>query len=146
MSYDIQICIDCAHVHAQADWWSETLGWPVEALDQEAVDQLLASGAARPQDLIEHNGVRRWRTAAAILRPAEPGSPAPPLRILFQQVPEAKTVKDRIHLDIRLGGEDRDAVRSVLEDRGAVFLWEASEGPFTWYTLADPEGNEFCVG
>jgi len=60
-------------------------------------------------------------------------------------VPEGKTVKNRVHWDVRLDGDDKDALRAKLEARGATFLWEASEGPHSWYTMADPEGNEFCI-
>ena len=145
MAYDIQICIDCENAHAQADWWATTLGWPVEETNQGFIDDMLAKGYASPDDLIEHNGVRMWRGGSAILQPVPDASPVTPMRILFQPVPEPKTVKDRIHLDIRLAGADRDAIRADLEERGAKFLREASEGPHAWYTMADPEGNEFCI-
>ncbi|MCC3281351.1 MULTISPECIES: VOC family protein [Arthrobacter] len=145
MAYDIQICIDCENAHAQADWWAQTLGWPVEEPDQDFIDEMLAKGYAAPEDLIEHNGVRMWNAGSAILQPVPAGSALAPTRILFQPVPEPKTVKDRIHLDIRLAGDDVDATRSALEARGAKFLWEARQGPHLWYTMADPEGNEFCI-
>jgi hypothetical protein len=85
-----------------------------------------------------------WKSGAAIRARGDAehrGSP----RILFQSVPEAKTVKNRLHLDVRAGDEDKAEVRARLESRGATFLWEASEGPYFWYTMADPEGNEFCI-
>ena len=65
--------------------------------------------------------------------------------LYFNQVPEPKTVKNRTHLDIRLDGDDKDAVRTALEKRGAQFLYQGNEGPHIWYTMTDPEGNEFCV-
>lgn len=145
MAYDIQICIDCKNAHDQADWWAETLGWPVEETNQDFIDEMLAKGFASPDDVIDHNGTRMWAAGAAVLQPVPPGSPVTPMRILFQPVPEPKTVKDRIHLDIRLSGEDINATRAALEARGATFLWEASQGPHLWYTMADPEGNEFCI-
>ena len=61
-------------------------------------------------------------------------------------MPEPKTVKDRIHLDVQVGAERRDAEVERLVALGATWLWEASQGPHSWVTLADPEGNEFCVG
>ncbi|MSR97811.1 VOC family protein [Arthrobacter sp. BL-252-APC-1A] len=145
MAYDIQICIDCEDAHTQADWWAETLGWPVEETDQAFIDEMLDKGYASPDEVIEHNGVRMWSAGSAVLQPVPAGSPVAPLRILFQPVPEPKTVKDRIHLDIRLSGDDINATRAALEARGAKFLWEASQGPHLWYTMADPEGNEFCI-
>lgn len=145
MTYNIQVVIDCADAHAQADWWAETLGWVVEPTDQDFIDEVLAKGYATESDLIEHNGVRVWKDGAAICRPEEVGAEGR-LRLLFQPVPEPKTVKDRIHLDVRLDGDNRDAMRTTLEGRGARFLYEASQGPHVWYTMADPEGNEFCIG
>jgi hypothetical protein len=59
-------------------------------------------------------------------------------------VPEPKTVKNRLHLDLR-GEGSADARVKALTERGAVCLHTASQGPHTWVTMADPEGNEFCV-
>jgi catechol 2,3-dioxygenase-like lactoylglutathione lyase family enzyme len=61
----------------------------------------------------------------------------PPL--LLQRVPEPKSVKNRMHLDIRTPDPETEARR--LEEIGATRLWKG-EG---WITMADPEGNEFCV-
>jgi len=73
---------------------------------------------------------------------------APSARPLFQLVPENKKVpktKNKLHLDLRVGAEDVDAVVARLKERGAKFLWNGQQGPHTWVTMADPEGNEFCV-
>jgi hypothetical protein len=67
------------------------------------------------------------------------------LAIDFLRVPEAKTVKNRLHLDVRVGADGREAEVARLVQRGATELWRASQGPYEWVTLADPEGNEFCV-
>jgi hypothetical protein len=145
MTYNIQISLDCKDTHQQADWWAETLGWVVEPTDQAFIDDVLAKGWAQPDELVVHNGVRVWRDGAAICRPGEEGTPGR-LRMLFQPVPEPKTVKNRCHLDINLDGDDKDLLRSQLEGRGALFLYQANQGPHVWYTMADPEGNEFCIG
>ena len=63
----------------------------------------------------------------------------------FQTAPEGKTVKNRVHWDVRLDGKDKDEARQALEARGATYLWSASQGPHSWHTMADPEGNEFCI-
>jgi len=63
----------------------------------------------------------------------------------LKAVPEPKTVKDRIHLDIHTSEGERDRVVAWCVEHGARVLWEGSQGPHTWITLADPEGNEFCV-
>lgn len=144
MTYSIQIVIDSADPHTQADWWAETLGWTVEPTDQNFIDRMMAAGYAQPGDVTEHNGIRVWSTGAAVCPPGEVDLPGRQ-RLLFQTVPEPKTVKNRIHLDIRLGADDRDAKRSELEKRGARFLHQGSQGPHIWYTMADPEGNEFCI-
>jgi predicted enzyme related to lactoylglutathione lyase len=64
---------------------------------------------------------------------------------LFPRLEEEKTVKNRMHLDVRIGTDDVEAAVGKLVARGARFLHEGRQGPHTWVTLADPEGNEFCV-
>ena len=61
------------------------------------------------------------------------------------RVPEGKTVKNRLHLDLR--GLDGDPERTIeeLAARGATVLHRGTQGPAAWATLTDPEGNEFCV-
>jgi hypothetical protein len=142
MPYDFQIVVDCTDPHAMADWWAETLDWRVEPQDAAFIRQMVQQGLATDDETTTHNGALVWRTGAAIHHP-EPGSGRP--RVLFQAVPEPKTVKDRLHLDVRLGDADRDAVRDKLIGRGATFLWEGHQGPHSWYTMADIEGNEFCL-
>lgn len=69
-------------------------------------------------------------------------------RILFIEVPEAKTVKNRIHFDLRPRTGTRDAEVARLLAAGATQV-EDHRGirglGSGWVTLADPEGNEFCV-
>jgi hypothetical protein len=62
--------------------------------------------------------------------------------LLFAGVPEAKTIKNRLHLDFR--PDDRDAEVARLEALGATRS-DIGQGDQTWVVLADPEGNEFCV-
>ena len=144
MAYSIQVCVDCVDAHAQADWWAETLGWVVEPTDENFIRSMIAQGYAADSDTQLHHGRLVWRAGAAICPPEQVGSKGRQ-RILFQPVPEPKTVKDRIHLDIHLGSDGKEDVRPALEARGASFLYEQSQGPFSWYTMADPEGNEFCI-
>jgi hypothetical protein len=54
-------------------------------------------------------------------------------------------VKNRLHLDLHVGPERRGEVVRRLVDLGGAVLWEGQEGPASWVTMADPEGNEFCV-
>ncbi len=140
MAFDVQVTIDCSAPHELADWWAETLGWHVEEQDEAFIQKMVAGGAASEADTIRHRGALVWKDGAAIQSP-DPGRP----RLLFQTAPEGKTVKNRMHLDVRVGADRREAVVARLVDRGATELWRASQGPHAWVTLADPEGNEFCV-
>jgi hypothetical protein len=140
MAFDFQVVIDSAAPHELADWWAETLGWPVEQQDEAFIQRMVESGAASEADTTRHRGALVWRIGAALNSP-DPGRP----RVLFQQVPEAKTVKNRVHLDVRVGPDRREAEVARLLERGATELWRGVQGPFEWVTLADPEGNEFCV-
>lgn len=144
MAYDFQVAVDCADPHALADWWGETLEWQVEEPDEAFIKEMVARGFATEADTGTHQGRLVWRTGAAIRHP-EPYPSGTPRRVIFQQVPEPKTVKDRIHLDLFVGAEHRDEVRDKLVARGATFLWSQSQGPHSWHTLTDIEGNEFCV-
>jgi len=138
---DFQVTIDCAKPHELADWWAEALGWEVEPSDEKFIRRMIEAGHASEQDTTTHRGVLVWKEGAAIRSP-DPGRP----RVLFQLAPESKTVKNRVHLDVRPGEEDPAAVVERLLAMGATELWRASQGPHHWVTLADPEGNEFCVG
>ena len=140
--HTFQVAIDCREPHVLADWWAETLGWEVEAQDETFIRSMIEQGHATDADTTTHRGNLVWRTGAALAPP--PGLPGAP-RILFQEVPEQKSVKNRVHLDLRLAGGDVESVRARLVERGATILHEGQQGPHHWVTLADPEGNEFCV-
>ncbi|MFW3170136.1 VOC family protein [Geodermatophilus sp. CPCC 206100] len=140
MATDVQIVIDSADPHQQADWWAEALGWEVEAQDEAFIRRMVESGAATEADTTTHRGALVWRSGAALVSP-DAGRP----RVLFQAVPEPKTVKNRLHLDLHVGAERRDDEVARLITMGATELYRESQGPFTWATLRDPEGNEFCV-
>jgi Glyoxalase-like domain len=66
-------------------------------------------------------------------------------RLLFQQVPEPKTVKNRLHLDLHAGPARRDGEVARLRELGATVLQEVKEPGTEHVVMADPEGNEFCV-
>ncbi len=140
MAYDFQVAIDCSSPHVLADWWAEALGWQVEAQDEGFIRRMVAEGHASEDQTTVHRGALVWREGAAITSP-EPGRP----RVLFQQVPEAKSGKNRLHLDVRIGPDRQEAEVARLVELGATELWRGSQGPHSWVTMADPEGNEFCV-
>ena len=63
--------------------------------------------------------------------------------LFFAKVPEGKTVKNRLHIDLR--PDDRDAEVERLLALGARHAEVGQRGDETWVVLADPEGNELCV-
>ncbi|MCU1390485.1 MAG: hypothetical protein JWL72_3823 [Ilumatobacteraceae bacterium] len=144
MGYRFQLVLDCNDPHTLADWWAETMQWQVEAQDEAFIRSMIEQGHAGEADTLVHRGALVWREGAAIHPVAEEGPDRP--RWLFQAVPEAKTVKNRAHIDIRVGADaDLAAVRASLVARGAAVLHEGHQGPHSWVTMVDPEGNEFCV-
>jgi predicted enzyme related to lactoylglutathione lyase len=73
----------------------------------------------------------------------EPDDGAPGIELTFVAVPDGKTVKNRIHLDLSTGSaSEQGALVDRLVEAGAVWVRQAS---LPWVVLADPEGNEFCV-
>ena len=144
MAYDFQVVVDCADPHTLADWWADAIGWDVEPSDEAFIRRMVEQGHATWDDTTKHNGVLVWREGAAI-RPPEGPQPAPYRRILFQLVPEPKTIKNRVHLDIRVGADNIERELERLTARGARFLHRGQQGPHGWVTIADPEGNELCL-
>ena len=140
MATEFQVTIDATDPHVLADWWSEALGWEVEPSDEDFIRRMVAEGHASEDDTTTHRGVLVW-TLGAALRSPDPGRP----RVLFQRVPEEKTVKNRLHLDVRVGPERWEEEVARLVSLGATELWRGTQGPMAWVTLADPQGNEFCV-
>ncbi len=114
-------------------------GLAVEQQDEDFINKMIAEGYASAADTATHHGRLVWTE-----HPDGPDS-GPRNRILFQQVPEAKTVKNRWHLDVRVGADNVQQQVAGLVARGATFLHEGQQGPHTWVTMADPEGNEFCI-
>lgn len=142
MAYTVQVTVDCVHPHPMADWWATALGWEVEPSDEALIRQMISEGHARQQDTTTHRGALVWAQGAAVRHPEGlPGTP----RLYFQAVPEDKAGKNRLHLDLRIGDDDVASTVERLVSAGAAVLHEGHQGPHTWITLADPEGNEFCM-
>ena len=76
----------------------------------------------------------------AVVKPAA----GPGWTMLFQTVPEGKSVKNRLHLDLRASGSMAAEV-ARLEAAGATVIRRVDEGGSFWTVMADPEGNELCV-
>jgi hypothetical protein len=134
-----QVTFDCADPHAQAAFWAQVLGSTVE--DHSAlVDQLVASGRVSADERIVVEGRSAFRAVAACSDPAgaEP-------RLFFQQVPEGKVAKNRVHLDVHVDTEQKPAEVQRLIGLGAQLIETHDDrGPMT-YVMRDPEGNEFCL-
>ena len=140
MAYEFQLTVDCADPHVLADWWADLLGWEVEPSDEDFIRRMVAEGHASNGDTTTHQGTLVWKTGQAINNPDGWGP-----RVLFQTVPEGKTVKNRLHLDVRVGAEKIEAEMERLTGLGASYLHRGQQGPSSWITMADPEGNEFCL-
>jgi predicted enzyme related to lactoylglutathione lyase len=110
------VTVDCADPYELATFWSTVTGWPVSGEDRPGDDEVLLEASA----------------------------PAPGL--LFIRVPEAKTVKNRIHLDWVPTERTRDAeVERVLGLGARVHEDHRTPEGAGWVTLLDPAGNEFCI-
>ena len=136
----VQVTFDCSDPHALAAWWADLLGWSVEPQDPAFIERMIDQGFATADEAIVVNGSLVWRAGCAINAPE--GVPAP--RILFQSVPEAKSTKNRVHLDLRAGA-DAEAQRARAVELGATPIGGGQQGPHSWVTYVDPEGNEFCL-
>ncbi|WP_062640166.1 VOC family protein [Streptomyces maremycinicus] len=143
-----KLVVDSADPHAQADFWAGALHYEVE--DNSAlVERLLELGALPGAATLEFHGRPAFRDLIAVRHPEDPYDPDSGTglgrRLLFQRVPEAKTVKNRLHLDLHPGDGLRAGEVERLTALGASVLREVKEPSGQWVVMADPEGNEFCV-
>jgi predicted enzyme related to lactoylglutathione lyase len=110
------LCVDANDPSALASFWEAVLGWRrTEESDDEIV---LEPPAGSPEDGIVPD-------------------------LLFLRVPESKSIKNRLHLDLR--PEDQAVEVARLESLGAKRVSVGQSEDVTWVVLSDPEGNEFCV-
>lgn len=140
MSTPFQIAIDCADPHRLARFWAAALGYELED-HSEGILEIIAAGYATEADTMIVEGKLAWRDAAACRDTSGDGRP----RLLFQQVPEPKTVKNRIHLDLHVEPENQEAEVERLTGLGAQRIGVGQQGPHSWIVMIDPEGHEFCV-
>ena len=109
------LCIDTADPARLASFWGSALGWRQTWSDDDQV--CLEPPAASPEDGIIPD-------------------------LVFLRVPEGKTVKNRLHLDLRPADQSLEVAR--LEALGARRV-SVGQGDVSWVVMADPEGNEFDV-
>jgi hypothetical protein len=143
MATSFQLTFDAADPLALAQFWSEVLGYVREPPPEGFAswdDWLIAMEI--PED--------RWTSVATLV---DPDGLRP--RIFIQRVPEPKTAKNRMHLDVNCGGE-RGTAQPVRRSRvdaevdrlvalGAVKVSEGGEFGEYHVVMRDPEGNEFCL-
>src|SRR6266851_5187293 len=114
----VHMVIDAAEPAGLARFWAAALGWEIAAEDPGEVDV--------------------WPSGFRYPDPAA-------LPLVFVLVPEPKTGKNRIHLDVAAyQGEDHAAAVKALLEAGATPA-DVGQGDVSWAVLADPEGSEFCV-
>ncbi len=142
-----QVVFDAADPHAQAAFWAAALHYEDEEIG--AFVQGLLDGGVVPSELTtEVGGKRRWKDLASLRHPddgVDARGAGTGRRILFQTVPQAKTVKNRVHLDLIVGPEAVDAEVARLEGLGATMRDEHDGPDGRWVLMTDPEGNEFDV-
>ena len=135
----VQVTFDAVDPHALVRWWADLLGYDVED-SHDAVTQLLAEGHVSDAEVVVIDGRRAFADGAAAHHPDRAGP-----RLYVQRVPEPKTAKNRVHLDVRVGQDALDAEVDRLTATGAEFVeWNSHPG-HRWAVMRDPEGNEFCL-
>jgi hypothetical protein len=139
MATTVQVAFDCRDPHALARFWATALSYEKED-HSELVAGLLASGAISPDATVDVDGGRQFAAVSACRDPEGKGP-----RLYFQRVPEEKAVKNRVHLDLHVGAARYEAEATRLEALGARKLWFSDDRGAACWTMADIEGNEFCV-
>ena len=111
------VTVDCADAWGLVQWWSQVTGWTEDPDDPNHPDDPV-------QQIVSGQGAG----------------------LLFIPVPEPKTVKNRLHLDLRPTERTRDEEVSRVLGLGGTLVADLREPDGSgWAVLADPEGNEFCI-
>jgi len=137
----LQVVIDAADPAGVAEFWAAAAGYVVQP-PPPGYDSWPAflRELGVPED--------QWDSRSAVVDPDGQGP-----RIFIQKVPEPKTVKNRVHLDLQVGAGADPAERpgvvaqevERLTGLGATTVRVFDEMGEHWVVMADPEGNEFCV-
>jgi hypothetical protein len=138
----IQVVFDAAEPEQLAGFW---------ALALDYVTEPLPAGFASLEEFFRAIGIpeEEFGDQWALIDPVGDGP-----RLYFQRVPEPKTAKNRVHLDVRVAGpevtgdERKQLVSEHVEwlvEAGATVMWELNEARGNAIVMRDPEGNEFCV-
>jgi hypothetical protein len=142
MAVRLQVVFDAADPPRLAAFWGAAIGY-VEEDPPDGYESWEAWAVAN--DLPRED----WDNYASRVDPDGVGP-----RLFFQRVPEPKTAKNRVHLDLDVGGgrgtppeEHRRRVAAAVERAaaaGASKVKEYDEAGQHWVVMQDPEGNEFC--
>jgi hypothetical protein len=142
MTIAFQVTFDCLDPARLAEFWAAALGYELDAPPE---------GFATWPEALAAWGVpeSEWNSASAVVDPAGNGP-----RVFLQRVPEPRSVKNRVHLDLRMSDvtapldtrrtQVREAVPRLVE-LGASESHEVEKMGSYWVVMHDPEGNEFCV-
>ena len=138
----IQVVFDAAEPAKLAEFWGMALDYIVEPPPEGFVSwEEFAGSVGIPEE--------EFGDVASRIDPAGEGP-----RLYFQRVPEGKTAKNRVHLDVRVAGreirgEERKRLVSEKVERlvqaGASIAWANDTVRGNSIVMRDPEGNEFCV-
>jgi hypothetical protein len=109
-----EIVIDSSEPAELARWWARVLDWQV----------------------VDRDEGYSWISRS--------GQPEDDLLLVFVPVPEPKSIKNRIHLDLNPTGVDQEQELERLLALGATRA-DVGQGDVPWIVLADPQGNEFCL-
>lgn len=150
MELTLQVTIDCADPARQVAFWAEALGYiPEPPPGGHATWREYWAEMGVPDDEL---GEDTGDTPESVIDPSGKGP-----RIWFQQVPESKVAKNRVHLDLKVGGGRtvplalrRERVTTLVDrvtKAGATVSRVMDRPDMDYYgvVLQDPEGNEFCV-
>ncbi|PSK91766.1 hypothetical protein CLV63_11947 [Murinocardiopsis flavida] len=148
MAVHWKLVVDCADPLAIAEFWAQALDYEVE--DHSAlIDRLRGAGVIEDAAYTVVDGRKAWLHASGVRHPEDPVDPDTGVglgrRLLFNVVPEAKQVKNRLHIDLHFDPGQRDAQVRRLEGLGAKAVQAVEEPGSSHVVMSDPEGNEFCV-
>jgi Glyoxalase-like domain len=143
MSREVQVTVDCADPAALAGFWAEVLGYRLDPPPPgfASWDAALEAWGVPPEQRNDRSAI------------SDPDQRGP--RMFFQKVPEGKTAKNRLHLDVRAapslqGAERMTALEAECERLVALGAtrfrrYEPDQFSGGYVVMLDPEGNEFCL-
>ena len=135
MATPFQITVDCVDADVMCRFWSVALGY---------VEEPPPAGFLSWDDFLRANDITT-PPPGSIGAIVDPDGIGP--RLLFLRVPERKSSKNRLHLDLRGGTSNEARERKIVEltKAGATQVRRVEENGQWWMVMGDPEGNEFCV-